>query len=133
MAEDHRRVEPRSIIGTGMSTDPERVEALLHERERRERGWRHPPEKGFGAVLEETPAAHQLDEERADERRPHSASGARGRTSEAPRDDDGDPSVSAGDAAEKAEKAEKTLPRVPPDPRMQRLQQWQAPARGTRS
>lgn len=55
MADDHRRVEPRGIVGTGMLTDPERIAALEREAARRERAWRDAPERGFGAVLEEAP------------------------------------------------------------------------------
>ena len=67
MADKHRRVEPRQIVGTGMATDPRRVEDLQEEQARRERAWRDAPEKAFGAVLEETPAKAQAREDDVDE------------------------------------------------------------------
>lgn len=60
MAEDHRRVEPRSIVGTGMVNDPERLEKIGEEAARRERASRGAPEQTFGAVLEHAPAKGAL-------------------------------------------------------------------------
>ncbi|MFH1809877.1 MAG: hypothetical protein ABIJ09_14120 [Pseudomonadota bacterium] len=58
MAEEHRRVEPRAIItGTGMTTDPERVESIQADYARAERAWRTPPKKKFGEVLGENQTA----------------------------------------------------------------------------
>lgn len=62
MAEDHRRVEARSIVGTGMAADPERIAAVADERARRERAWRDPPAVAFGAVLEHAPAKGTFDD-----------------------------------------------------------------------
>jgi hypothetical protein len=71
MAEDHRRVEARSIVGTGMATDPERITAVADERARRERAWRDPPAVAFGAVLEHAPAKGTFDDAvEPDPRRP---------------------------------------------------------------
>jgi hypothetical protein len=56
MVEDHRRVEPRQIVGSGMATDPERIERITDDAARRERAWRPSPATSFGAVLQHTPA-----------------------------------------------------------------------------
>ncbi len=94
MADEHRRVEPRSIVGTGMLTDPERIEALQHENERLERTWRERPKKGFGEVLSETPARQE---------------------------DEDAPAQTAAPDDDEEEATAKDLPRVPPDPRMAKL------------
>lgn len=60
MPEDHRRVEARSIVGTGMATDPERLQRIEDEAARRERAWRDAPAEGFGSVLGATPARGQM-------------------------------------------------------------------------
>jgi hypothetical protein len=56
---EHRRVEPRGIIGTGMATDPERLRTIEEEHERHRRAWRNAPEiegrPTFGDVLSVTP------------------------------------------------------------------------------
>jgi hypothetical protein len=104
VADENRRVEPRSIIGTGMTTDPDRIRELEAEQERVERQRREKPKKGFGEVLAEAPeAAEELEEEAAEE-------------------------TLAADAGEEGEaKAvpapldEEPKPRVPPDPRMAQL------------
>ncbi len=60
MAEDHRRVEPRSIVGTGMVNDPERLEKIGEEAARRERATRERPAAPFGEVLGHAPAKGSL-------------------------------------------------------------------------
>ena len=62
MAEDHRRVEPRSIVGTGMATDPERVEQVADEAARRERANRAPPAQSFRDVLVSAPARGEFED-----------------------------------------------------------------------
>lgn len=57
---DHRRVEPRQIAGTGMATDPERIQQVADDAERRARAWRPPPEAGFGDILGRAPARGEL-------------------------------------------------------------------------
>lgn len=117
MADEHRRVEPRSIVGTGMLNDPERIEALQRERERLERTWRERPKRGFGDVLRETPAKNADDEEAAGEdprrRKPQKESKDGGKDAPAP--------VEVG--AEVGEEERPPLPRVPPDPRARLLHQ----------
>ncbi len=61
MAEDHRRVEPRQIVGTGMATDPSRIEDIEREAERKKRAWRNAPEQAFGDVLSRAPKATDVD------------------------------------------------------------------------
>ena len=41
MAEDHRRVEARQIVGTGMATDADRITRIADDAARRERAWRN--------------------------------------------------------------------------------------------
>ncbi len=53
MVETHRRVERRSIIGTGMATDEERIREIEEEAARRERAERKAPKAKFGQVLKE--------------------------------------------------------------------------------
>jgi hypothetical protein len=50
MANQHRRVEPRSIIGTGMATDPDRIRDIEHRAERMQRDHALPKRK-FGEVI----------------------------------------------------------------------------------
>jgi hypothetical protein len=122
MVDKHRRVESRQIVGTGMATDPERIEELKLEQERRARAWRDAPEVGFGDVLEQAPARGTLegDEDAAPDRRrkkPVTASS--------------ESSVAEAAAAEPTEPppvrqevpapAKPQLPRVPPDPRARLL------------
>jgi hypothetical protein len=108
LVDDHRRVEPRSIVGTGMLTDPERIETLQQEHERLERTWRERPKKRFGEVLSETPA-RQEDE-----------------------DEDEPAKTAAGDDAEAEDEPAQDLPRVPPDPRMAKLHAMLASPPGTK-
>jgi len=97
MAEEHKRVEARNIVGTGMATDAERVRELEAEAVRRERAWRDAPERSFGEVLDTTPAR---DQELAD-------------------------TTSVDDVIARKKRAAtlraQNLPRVPPDPRMRKL------------
>lgn len=74
---EHRRVEPRGIVGTGMATDPERIREVEDEHERRARVWRAPPERGFGDVLAEAPPRGRLEDDAdgGDERRRRRPSG----------------------------------------------------------
>lgn len=58
MAEEHRRVEPRSIVGTGMASDPERIQSLIDENKHRSRHLL-PPERDFSEVIATTPAQPQ--------------------------------------------------------------------------
>ncbi|MBL92172.1 MAG: hypothetical protein CMH56_10250 [Myxococcales bacterium] len=55
MADEHRRVEPRGIVGTGMAADPDHIRDLEAEYARRERQDRERPQKSFASTLEETP------------------------------------------------------------------------------
>ena len=61
MAEDHRRVEGRSIIGTGMATDPDRIRDIEEEHARRERQDQDRPAKSFAATLDEAPVTDEID------------------------------------------------------------------------
>lgn len=122
MADEHRRVEPRGVVGSGMLTDPERIEQLEHERERLERTWRDAPKRRFGEVLSEAPARPSRDE---DEEPP----GGRGRRGNddtssdvAAKPDEQAASTSAPASVDGLEdNDDQPLPRVPPDPRMARL------------
>ncbi len=114
MADEHRRVEARpTIAGTGMASDPERIESLEHDYERRVRASlpKHGPD--FGEVLAHAPA---LDpEEELDPSEPD--------VEAKDRDESDTPSETAED------ENESSLPRVPPDPRMAALhQQFATPA-----
>ena len=42
MAESHRRVEPRGIVGTGMATDPDRIRDIEQRAARMERDYKLP-------------------------------------------------------------------------------------------
>lgn len=105
MADQHRRIEARGIVGSGMLNDPERIEQLESERARRERGWRDAPKRRFGEVLQEPPAPAPREDESREGAREH-----RGGS-----DDE--------DNAQDADEGGKSppLPRVPPDPRAARL------------
>lgn len=105
MADQHRRIEARGIVGSGMLNDPERIEQLESERARRERGWRDAPKRRFGEVLRESPAPEPREDE------------TRERESERDGGSDDDDDVPDGDAAQSSP----PLPRVPPDPRAARL------------
>jgi hypothetical protein len=116
---EHRRVEPRNIVGTGMTADPERIRDIEDEHERRARAWREAPERGFGDVLEKAPAKGELIDEDAEDPRKRK----RKDVTAAP----GEPSAPAPvqlDAPAPASAApapSKPLPRVPPDPRERAL------------
>jgi hypothetical protein len=70
MPEDHRRVEPRSIVGTGMATGPERLAQIEQDAARMQRAWREAPEERFGDVLGRSPArADMVDADVPDRRR----------------------------------------------------------------
>ncbi|MDP2341566.1 MAG: hypothetical protein Q8O67_11440 [Deltaproteobacteria bacterium] len=107
MAEDHRRVETRQIVGTGMATDPARLQEISDEAARRERAWRDAPVRGFGEVIQSAPAKGAL----ADDVEPDP------RQARAPQPEP-TPEESATPALPAAKKAtsSKPLPRVP-DPR----------------
>ncbi|MBI5494642.1 MAG: hypothetical protein HY904_06400 [Deltaproteobacteria bacterium] len=62
MAETHRRVEPRSIVGTGMATDPERLRDIEQRQARMERDHALPKRK-FGEVITEAPKGTPKDTE----------------------------------------------------------------------
>jgi hypothetical protein len=112
MAEDHRRVEARQIVGTGMATDAERITQVADEAARRERAWRNVPELSFGEVLVHTPAraVGGGDNEERDER------DERGRRD--PRDQRADArDASASDRApDTAEPRASTSTKAPPRP-----------------
>ncbi len=127
MADEHRRVEPRGVVGSGMLTDPERIEQLAQDAERKERSWREAPKRKFGEVLSEAPARSPEEEEAAAEA--ERALEERRRRRGQQRDD---PRASSEDAGAEPERGEAApapvdiaegppLPRVPPDPRMARL------------
>ena len=65
MAETHRRVEPRGIVGTGMSTDPERIREIENRAARMERDYNLPGKK-FGEVFENAPKGAPKDTEWVD-------------------------------------------------------------------
>jgi hypothetical protein len=59
MAEEHRRVEARrSVVGTGMATEPDRIDSIARDAARRERAV--PPIEAFGAVLARSGAEGEL-------------------------------------------------------------------------
>jgi hypothetical protein len=65
MAESHKRVEARtSVIGTGMATEPDRIERLAKDAERRQRSV--PPQQAFADVLESAPAQGELADNQED-------------------------------------------------------------------
>ena len=127
MADEHRRVEPRSIVGTGMMTDPERVEALQHDRERMERTWRAPPKKDFSEILDEAPPPHRDDD----------AAKSRRRRDEAEPEPEPEPELPEQRAVEEGEPASheepghaEARPRIPPDPRVRKLHAMLEGAKG---
>lgn len=122
MADEHRRVEPRGVVGSGMLTDPERIEQLEHDRDRRERDWREAPKRKFGEVLTEAPARLPDDDAEA------SAPEDRRRQKKQP--DENEARAQAGEGGDEPAAAAPApvdvgdaapLPKVPPDPRMARL------------
>jgi hypothetical protein len=122
----HRRVEPRGIIGTGMAADVDRIRDVEADKERKERAWRDPPERGFGDVLATAPAKAELEDEPQDDprkrRAPKPPEGApaavemAGAALAAPAPVDTGPSTSAKLGARGAQSAQE-LPKVAPDPR----------------
>lgn len=120
MADEHRRVEPRGVVGSGMLTDPERIEQLEQERDRVERTWREGPKRKFGEVLTETPprAPGDAEEPPPDPRRRGRGQGA---GDGAASDDQAAEPESAAPSPVEGVDEERPLPRVPPDPRMARL------------
>lgn len=145
---EHRRVEPRGIVGTGMATDPERIRDVEDEHERRARAWRSPPERGFGDVLAEAPARGALEDDATDDREGQRQRGRRSPASAsadaAAGDEEGERagdgaaagatgkgSPSASSSSRSSSASSKPLPRVPPDPREAMLRrQLEAPPRG---
>jgi hypothetical protein len=87
-------------MAIGMRSDPERIQELIEERERRERAWRDKPEHSFGEVL--------ADAEEGEK---------------APEGTDSEQQAEATATEPAAEVADAELPRVPPDPRMAALHQ----------
>jgi hypothetical protein len=122
MAEDHRRVEPRNIVGTGMATDPERLEQISDEAQRRERASRAAPEQSFGAVLQTAPAKATLADAVVPDPR-KAAPAADGEDADGRDGDDGE--------AQKKKKpaSSKPLPSLP-DPRERLLRQRLAALEG---
>ena len=60
---EHRRVEPRAAVaGTGMLTDPQRINDLVDEKARFERTWRN-HDVDFGGILDGAPARGTLEDE----------------------------------------------------------------------
>jgi hypothetical protein len=116
VADEHRRVEANSIIGSGMSTDPEKIREVEDEHERVMRQRREKPKRGFNDVLAEAPAraSHEDDDEDAD---------AEGRTDEPTAGDDSedDAAASSAPAPVDLDAPAPELPRAPVDPRMKQL------------
>jgi hypothetical protein len=128
MAEQHRRVEPRQIVGTGMATDREEIERLQAEKARFDRAWREPPAEKFGDVMQRAPARADLEDDPdayPDRRKKKSAAPeAPDSARDAPDDDEPDDDTKgmaaptpAPDAKRAAAKVgQRALPRAP-DPR----------------
>lgn len=112
MAEDHRRIESRSIVGTGMATDPERLEQIENEAARRERAWRDQPPEAFGAILGRAPPRGDLADAVTPDKRRQPVNDTR---------DDDDVDTSTADATPASTKAPPALPERQslraPDPR----------------
>lgn len=117
-----------------MLTDPDRVGALQHEREKMERTWRAPPKRGFGEVLVEAPARSPDDEAAGEDPRRRKRREAEGAKAEAGGEGASAEAAADVDAEQPKDKDQgKELPRVPPDPRAQRLHALLAkPGRGER-
>lgn len=115
----HRRVEPRGIIGTGMAADVDRIRDVEAEAERKRRAWRNAPEKGFGDVLADAPAKAELEEEERDDPRKKKPAPELPAAAPAPVD-----MASAALADTPAGKgAKEALPKVPRDPRERLLRE----------
>ncbi len=111
MAEDHRRVETRQIVGTGMATDPERLQSISDEQARRERAWRDAPERAFNDILQTSSARGSLvDEVEPDRRRVAAAKKAAAEAEPAAALDNSE------SPPQKKAMSSKPLPRIP-DPR----------------
>jgi hypothetical protein len=111
---EHRRVEPRSIMGSGMSTDPERVRDVEEDAERKARLWRERGEQSFGDVLKTAPARASRDDDAGEQDEAKDGEDA-AETAEAP--------ASATKTAKEAPPPKQSGPRVPPDPRARALHQ----------
>lgn len=98
-----------------MASDPERIEALQHDYERRVRASTPREGPGFGTVLERAPAFDPDDDGRDDDES----------DSEELRDKKGAKERSAkregSEDESEAPAAKEDLPKVPPDPRMRAL------------
>ena len=95
MAETHRRVEARSIVGTGMSTDPERIREIELRKARMERDY-NLPQKQFGEVMgKPAKTGAPKDTQWVDEPEPKEKRSARGvsdpKGKAAPEDNQDDP------------------------------------------
>ena len=130
MAEDHRRVEPRGIVGTGMLTDPERLRDVAEETERKKRSWRAPPEKGFGDVLKDAPARAELEDDDTPHKGKHPANAPAEAVLAAAAFLPTEPAGSAT-AGPAVKDANARLPRVPRDPREAILRRQLATAQKT--
>lgn len=96
-----------------MASDPERIEALQHDYERRVRASKPREGPKFGSVLEHAPAFDPDEDARESERQASDEGDAeKGEQSGA--------TVEASEAAT-ADDAKAKLPKVPPDPRMRAL------------
>ena len=63
MVDEHRRVEPRGIIGSGMATDPDRIRDLGIRVSAQERTDKGKPKRSFASALEEEPQKRTEDTE----------------------------------------------------------------------
>lgn len=117
-----------------MASDVDRLKDIEGDYERRMRGWRDAPERGFGAVLEDAPAHGELEEEeRPDPRRrpkrppqaPAEVEMAAAATAAPPTEPTAEPTPKTAEPKKLPPKG----PRVPPDPRAAALhRQLQAKA-----
>jgi hypothetical protein len=126
----HRRVEPRGIIGTGMAADAERIRDVEHDQERKQRAWRNAPEKGFGDVLATAPAKAELEDEPHDDPRKKKPAPTAPEGAPAPVEMASSalgaaapPAGPAAPAAPAADAGAKSLPKVPRDPRERMLRE----------
>lgn len=121
----HRRVEPRGIVGTGMASDVDRIRDVEAEKERKERAWRNAPERGFGDVLTTAPAKGELEEEEHDDPRKKRPPPEPVANAPAPVDLATAALAQEGKAppapTAKGVKGNKLLPRTVPDPRERML------------
>lgn len=119
---DHRRVEARGIIGTGMANDVDRLRDIEADQERKQRAWRSAPEKGFGEVLTDAPAKGELEDDSADDPRKKRAAPPASASSPSPSPSplSPNPIVAAGAPAPLGKPE---LPKVAPDPRERMLRE----------